>query len=162
SGRPPKTAGDEHRRPATRRRIFLDGASHRARAEGLRTCHRPIARTSRTSSGAARVIQGRYLRIPEGPADMDRLWELSAPLEPASLPVWLSRGDEGYYRIAGAVHVAGLSSADRAAYLAERAELAELGLVIEASPQEPEIEKFYVARPKPRNEWSIGVCRGLS
>ena len=105
---------------------------------------------------------GRYLCIPEGPADMDRLWEQSAPIDPASRPDWLSPGDEGYYRLAGAVPVVGLSPADRAAYLAERAELAELGLVIETSPKEPEVERFYLARPKLCDEWSIGMCRGVS
>jgi hypothetical protein len=108
------------------------------------------------------VKRGRYLRIPEGPADMDRLWDLSAPIDPSSLPVWLSPGDEVDYRIAGEVRVVGMSSADETCYQAERAALAEMGLVIETSPAEPEIELSYLARPKPREVWSIGVCRGAS
>ena len=63
--------------------------------------------------------QGRYLRVPERPSDMDRLWDLSAPLELNSLPNWLSPGDADYYRLAAAVPVAGLLSAERHAYLAE-------------------------------------------
>jgi len=93
---------------------------------------------------------------------MDRLWEESALIEPASRPDWLSSGDEVDYRIAAAVPRAGLSSVDEAAYQSERAALEDLGLVIEPSPVEPDVERFYVARPRLRNEWSIGICRGSS
>ncbi len=106
--------------------------------------------------------RGRFLQIPEGPADMDRLWELSAPIPPSALPDWLSPGDEVDYRIAAAVRLVGMSSADEAAYRAERDELAELGLVIETSPKVPDVERYYLARPRRHNEWSLGICHGRS
>jgi hypothetical protein len=108
------------------------------------------------------VKHGRFLKVPEGPADMDRLWQLSEPISPTSLPDWLSPGDECDYRIAGAVRLAGLSSADEVAYRAERKQMADLGLVIEMSRAEPDIERYYLARPRRHNEWSIGICRGRS
>ncbi len=40
--------------------------------------------------------------------------------------------------------------------------MAELGLVIETSRAEPDIERYYLARPRRHNEWSLGVCRGRS
>lgn len=105
---------------------------------------------------------GRYLRLPERSADVAQLWREATPLDPCRLPAWLEETDAGYYRLAATIPVAGMSDVERAAYVDERADLAALGLVIEADADDPNLERFYLAEPPREPMWSIGVCRGSS
>ncbi|MFO0810201.1 MAG: hypothetical protein U0746_16390 [Gemmataceae bacterium] len=103
--------------------------------------------------------QGPFLHVPEGPADVERLWRQSALLDTSRLPSWLTPDDTDVYRLAAAVPIAALGDDERPAYLAARAELEDQGLVIETNGG---VERFYLARPQRGDTWAIGIYRGPS
>ena len=108
--------------------------------------------------------QGKFVQIPEKPADLRQLWEESTPLQLASLPEWLTPDDAGGYRYVGSASGTGLSVAERERYFTELRELEETGLVIDPDPIDPQPDRHsvFVAEPRPEPVWSIGIYRGES
>jgi hypothetical protein len=108
--------------------------------------------------------QGKFVQIPERPADLRQLWEQSRPLQLASLPEWLTPDDADGYRHVGCASGAGLSGAERERYFAELRELEETGLVVDPDPIDPQPDRHsvFVGEPRPKPVWSIGIYRGES
>jgi hypothetical protein len=102
---------------------------------------------------------GRYFRLPDCPADLDRIWAEATPLADR-LPVWLAPEDAAEYRLVAATPIAGLSPAERETYLAERAELEDFGFFIDEDTIDPVVESLYVGAPRRWDVWSIGIFRG--
>jgi hypothetical protein len=95
--------------------------------------------------------QGKYWRIPEGPADLERLWADAEPLDPARLPAWLTPEDAPDYRHLGSSPAA-----------AELEELAAVGLIVEPDPARTQLHDVYIERPRPDPVYSIGIYAGTS
>ena len=108
--------------------------------------------------------QGKYFRIPEGPADIERLWREAGPLKVGELPSWLTPEELADYRCTGLASCAGLSADERADYLAELEQLEAAGLIAEPYPDDPCGQRLYIAE-KEKNKydrWSIGIYTGES
>jgi hypothetical protein len=108
--------------------------------------------------------EGNFVRIPERPADVRKLWEQAASLEPTNLPDWLTPEDADDYRYVGAASGKGLASQDRERYFAELRELEETGLIIDPDPidPKPDCHRVFVSLPRKEAIWSIGIYRGES
>ena len=105
---------------------------------------------------------GRHFSIPERPADLRTLWAASRPLDDETRPRWLEAGDEGEFRHAGSVSLAGLDDAARAAAMQEFNELEHARLVVEEDPRRADLHHVYVREPRPEPAWSIGIRCGAS
>jgi hypothetical protein len=109
------------------------------------------------------VRTGRHFPIPEGPADLRTLWAKALPLDEATRPRWLpAEDDDGDFRHAGSVSLAGLDAAARAAALDEFNALEYARLVVEEDPRRPDVHHAYVREPRPEPVWSIGIRTGAS
>jgi len=109
------------------------------------------------------VRTGRHFPIPEGPADLRTVWAAAQPLDDTTRPRWLdAEDDDGDFRHAGSVSLAGLDQAARAAAMAEFNELEYARLVVEEDPTHPDLHHLYVREPRPEPVWSIGVRTGPS
>ena len=64
--------------------------------------------------------QGEHLTIPEGPWDVEQLWETAAPLDPDRLPDWISLEEITEYRFLGSVGFSNLPGEQQARYFQER------------------------------------------
>jgi hypothetical protein len=110
--------------------------------------------------------QGKYFRIPEGPGDLERLWEESEVLGPAELPDWLTPEDAENYRYAGSARWPDRPGRERDEYEEEIEELEAAGLIVDRDADGPAGCRFYLLSPDRDwyNEavWSIGVYRGGS
>lgn len=109
--------------------------------------------------------QGKYFRIPEGPADIELLWREAGPLKPGELPSWLTPEELADYRCVGLASFAGLSTERRADYLAELEQVEAAGLIAEPyAVDDPCIQRLYIAeREKNKYDlWSIGIYVGES
>ena len=104
--------------------------------------------------------KGKYFPIPEGPADIDRLWLEAKPLRPADLPSWLSPEDAPAYRCAGVSSCNGLSTEEKARYLAELEQVEAAGLIAEPCPDG--VHRIFVDEWKKNkyDVWSIGIYTG--
>src|SRR5262245_21080864 len=102
--------------------------------------------------------QGKYFRIPEGPADIELLWREAGPLKACELPSWLTPEELGDYRCAGLGSFAGLSADQRADYVAELEELEAAGLIAEPHPDDPYTQRLYISETEKNKYdlWSIG------
>jgi len=96
------------------------------------------------------VKVGRYLRVPESQADVERLWADATALTPDLLPDWLWPEDAGCYRLAATVPSGGMTCDERDA-------LEDLGCVVESSAggecvymPEPRCPRHLVHRHLPR------------
>ena len=110
--------------------------------------------------------QGEYFRIPERPADLERLWHESEALDPNHLPDWLTPEDAESYRYAGSARWPNRPAGEKDGYEAEIEELEATGLIVERDPKDPDVHHFYLLTPDGDwyNEavWSIAVYRGES
>ena len=106
---------------------------------------------------------GRHFSIPQGPADLRRLWLAAARLDDATRPRWLeAEDDDGDFRHAGSVSLAGLDAAGRAAAMMEFNDLEYARLVVEEDPGRPDVHHVDVRAPQPEPVWSIGIRTGAS
>lgn len=106
---------------------------------------------------------GRHFPIPEGPADLRTLWDKSLPLDDATRPRWLpAEDDDGDFRHAGSVSLAGLDAPARAAALEEFNTLEYARLVVEEDSRRPDVHHVYVREPRSEPVWSIGIRTGAS
>lgn len=106
--------------------------------------------------------QGRFWRLPEGPADFEQLWLDAAPLDPATRPEWLDAEDCGHYRLVGSRCCRGLSGEQQHAFFAELEELEEAGLVIEEDARQPSMHHVLVEPLRFDQRWSISIYCGAS
>ncbi len=106
--------------------------------------------------------EGKYFQIPEGPADIERLWEEAKPLEPTDLPTWLAPEDASIYRYIGSTSWAGLLARDRENYFAELEEIRLIGLIVEQDPDDSRVHRVYIAAPVYEDIWAIGIYVGDS
>lgn len=106
---------------------------------------------------------GRHFPIPEGPADLRTLWAAARPLDDATRPRWLpAEDDDGDFRHAGSVSLAGLDTAARDAALEEFNHLEYARLVVEEDLRRLDVHHVYVREPRPEPVWSIGIRTGPS
>lgn len=106
---------------------------------------------------------GRHFPIPEGPADLRTLWAEARPLDDATRPGWLpAEDDDGDFRHAGSVSLAGLDGPAHAAALEEFNTLEYARLVVEEDARRPDVHHVYVREPRPEPVWSIGIRTGAS
>ncbi len=106
---------------------------------------------------------GRHASIPESAADLREVWAAARPLDDATRPVWLPpEDDDGDFRHAGSVSLAGLDDLARAAAMAEFNELEYARLVVEEDPRRADVHHIYVREPRPEPLWSIGIRTGPS
>ena len=83
---------------------------------------------------------GRHASIPETAADLREVWAAARPLDDATRPVWLApEDDDGDFRHAGSVSLAGLDDLARAAAMAEFNELEYARLVVEEDPRRSDV-----------------------
>jgi hypothetical protein len=102
--------------------------------------------------------EGKYFRIPEGPADLERLW-YAAERIPAG---HRTPGQAGKYRLAGTSSWPRAEGPERELFLAEVESLRAAGLLVESSPGDPLACRFYVPAPAHDVNWSIGIYTGES
>jgi hypothetical protein len=106
--------------------------------------------------------EGKYFRIPQGPADLALLWEAAEPLDPTQLPDWLAPDDAAEYRCVGSSVWIDPPAHAQQEYLAEIEELESAGLVIDEEPGNRFARHIYIKAPRKEPVWSIGVYRGDS
>lgn len=106
--------------------------------------------------------EGKFFRIPEGPADLERLWYLSEPFNSGDLPSCLPPRNGNRYRMAGSASWPTASGRDCDRYLAEIEMLQAGGLVVALDPQSPHTCRIYVPAPVNEVVWSIGILEGDS
>jgi hypothetical protein len=105
---------------------------------------------------------GKYVGIPEGPADHERLWREAQPLDPTDLPAWVWREHIGRYRYLASVSLADLRPRERRELLAELAELEAAGLIIDEDEVDRSLRRVYVPVSLEDETWSIGIYTGES
>jgi hypothetical protein len=103
---------------------------------------------------------GRYFRIPEGPADLEQLWEQAWRLDQASLPSWLPPEHAATYRHLGACRHT--SPGEDETYRGELEQLETAGLIVEADPGRHGQHRVYIAEPPQEAVWSIALYGGRS
>jgi hypothetical protein len=106
--------------------------------------------------------EGKYFRIPEGPADLERLWLEAEPLMVSRLPDWLTPEDVNDYRYLGYASWPAPDGPGHDVYCAEMEELEEAGLITDDASGERGVRRFYMAAPKKDPVWSIGIYVGQS
>lgn len=105
--------------------------------------------------------QGRYFRIPEGPADVERLWAEAAPAR-GQMPAWLApAGPDAYRRIAKAAPPEG-DERERTIYFEELERLEAASLVIDDVWGDRPEHAIYVPAPCRDEPWAIGIYQGSS
>ena len=103
---------------------------------------------------------GKYFQIPEGPADIERLWSKGETLPASSLPSWLSTETAGSYRLASEV-VTNLPTKNNGnGFHAEVEELVLAGLIVDGNGEGQ--KHVYVPTPTYTDIWSIGIYAGDS
>jgi hypothetical protein len=105
---------------------------------------------------------GKYFRIPQGPSDLEILWEGAEPLAPADLPLWLTPDTAAEYRLVGRIVWDNSPGDAEPDYSAELAELESAGFVIEEEARDPFARRIYMKAPRKEPVWSIGIYRGDS
>jgi hypothetical protein len=108
------------------------------------------------------VIQGRFLQVPEGPADMRKLWDAASPLEPASLPSWLTVEDTAGYRHVGAFSTALMSTDEQHQLRQELDQCQSCGMIVDGDPFDPHLQHLFLSAPQKEAIWSIGLFHGPS
>jgi len=108
------------------------------------------------------VKQGKHFQIPEGPADIERLWREGRSLQFAQLPSWLSSETANYYRLASGISITSHSQENGNGLLAEIEELELAGLIVERNGDGAGSEQVYVSTPTYTDIWSIGIYAGDS
>ncbi len=106
--------------------------------------------------------EGRFVRIPECPSDVRRLWEEAEPLDLGALPDWLDAEDAVDYRFIGSAPRPGQVDSDPRALVAELDELESAGLIVDPDASEPGPHRIYISAPRNEPIWSIGIYEGDS
>ena len=99
---------------------------------------------------------GVFVRIPQGAADVERLWSEAAPLDDSTRPKWLAPEKSMNYRFIGDLRSADLSASGRAALAAELSAFQSTGGMVDES------RRLYASRPWWDQVWSIGMYLGAS
>jgi hypothetical protein len=105
---------------------------------------------------------GKYFRIPQGPGDLEQLWDEAEPLEPANLPDWLGPEDVDDYRYVGRAAWDSPPAQRPPDFVAELEELECAGLIIDEDAGGGSLSHIYMRVPKREAVWSIGIYRGDS
>jgi hypothetical protein len=106
--------------------------------------------------------EGKYFRIPENPADLERLWEVAERLVVADLPDWLGLEDLPDYRYVGSATWTGSPGRRPEDYVAEVEELESAGLILDEETGDGYVCHIYMGKPKRETVWSIAIYRGDS
>jgi hypothetical protein len=110
--------------------------------------------------------QGKFFRIPEGPADVERLWYDADPIDPSRLPDWLTAEEADVYRYAGSASGPDPLRSRREEYVAEMEALMEAGLVVDEDTEGGWAHHVYIKDPATawynQAVWSIGIYVGES
>jgi hypothetical protein len=106
--------------------------------------------------------RGTYVRIPQGPGDLERLWHEAEPLDPAHLPSWIWREHAGRYRRVDSVSLAKLPASSQRELLAEIDQVEAAGLLVDVDQQDQSLRHIYVAASPEDEAWSIGIYVGES
>ncbi len=106
--------------------------------------------------------RGKYLRIPQGPADIERLWREAEPLDPADLPSWIWREHSGRYRRVGSVSLTKLPASAQRELLAEIEQVEAAGLLVDQDREDHLLHHIYVPVSSDDEAWSIGIYAGES
>jgi hypothetical protein len=110
--------------------------------------------------------EGKFFRIPESPADVERLWNEAEPIDPSRLPDWLTAEEADGYRYAGSASGPDPLRSGQEEYVAEMEALMEAGLVVDEGAEGGRAHHCYIKDPGTAwyNEavWSIGIYVGES
>jgi hypothetical protein len=116
------------------------------------------------STATRYMKKARYFRIPEKPADLERLWKEAEPLDPGNWPSYLNSEDPNAFRYLGSATWRHPPTPGSDVYFAEIDELQAAGVIIVPDPEDKAVHRFYIKAPKDSwyNEaiWSIGVHTG--
>lgn len=104
--------------------------------------------------------KGKYFHIPEGPADIERLWQDGAPLDVSSLPSWLSAKTANGYRMASQIVRAIPTDNNGNGFHSELEQLELSGLIVDGNGNGE--KHVYVSTPTYPDIWSIGIYAGDS
>jgi hypothetical protein len=108
--------------------------------------------------------EGKYFRIPEGPADVEALWNEAEPLSPGHVPSGIPPEEADAYRSAGTAIWPDSRKAMPDDYFEEIEQLKATGLIVHKDPNGRRGHQFYLQTPRRAwfNEaiWSIGVLVG--
>jgi hypothetical protein len=91
--------------------------------------------------------EGKYFRIPDGPADLTRLWLEGSPLAAADRPAWMAAEDVCGYRSLGWATWPSPVERDLPRYLGELDELRARGVVADPVPGRSSDYQFYLRAP---------------
>ena len=105
---------------------------------------------------------GKYLRIPEKPADIEHLWHESEPLNPVDLPEWVWPGEADSYRFVGSTSRAEQDLREQKDYIAEIKELEAAGLIADQDKNDGYLHHIYIPAPWWPQVWAIGIYTGES
>ena len=106
--------------------------------------------------------KGRFFRIPQSPADLDRLRAEAAALDFSTRPTWLSEADSELYRYLGEQPCRLCDASDQHVLQQEIRELEEAGLVVVCADADHHVWRVYVPSAADYDLWSIGIYRGAS
>jgi hypothetical protein len=105
---------------------------------------------------------GKFWTIPEGPHDVEQLWQQGQPLDPARLPDWLGIEDIQDFRYLGYASSAGAAPAELDQYQAELDELELAGLILHEDPNDRDGRHLFIEVPRKEAVWAIGLYEGTS
>jgi hypothetical protein len=105
---------------------------------------------------------GKYVAIPEGAADRERLWRKARPLDPNQLPDWVWREHSDRYRYLRSVSLADLRLRERRELVSELADLEAAGLIVDEDQMDRFLRHVYVPVSLEDEAWSIGIYMGES
>src|SRR5262245_59872581 len=105
---------------------------------------------------------GKFVRIPQHPSDMAKLWHEAVPISSETLPQWALEDTSDRYRCLVSVSEANLTSGERDILLQELELLQNFRLAIDTDERDRITRRIYVPGPRKSEIWSIGVFIGDS
>jgi hypothetical protein len=109
---------------------------------------------------------GKFFRIPEGPADVERLWKEAEPIDLSKQPDWLTAEEFDLYRYAGSASNPNPLHSRHEEFAIEMEALMDAGLVVDKGAAGGPLYHCYIKDPATAwyNEavWSIGIYVGDS
>jgi hypothetical protein len=106
--------------------------------------------------------EGKYFRIPQTPADLERLWEAAERLAPTDLPDWLEPEDAPGFRYVGSATWACPPGRRPEDYIAEVQDLEAAGMILDEETGDQYVCHIYMREPKREADWSIAIYKGDS
>jgi hypothetical protein len=106
--------------------------------------------------------EGKFFPLPEGPADLEHLWDQARLLDEASLPSWLTPECAAGYRQVCPAPWGNKVAEEEAALGEELEQLEAAGLIIDRHPAGHRAHQVYMAEPSKWDVWSIGLYTGES